>query len=140
MLTRYKEYSTQFVITSSNVIKELQKVINNFLKKPSNFIKWTDIIKIYYVTDTDNCFKIERENLIKNLLEKLWEEQIQSVIVEGGSFTLQQFIDAGIWDEAFVIKANNLSLTNGTKAPVFSPKPNKISNLRNNTLYHFQNQ
>ncbi|WP_314395760.1 hypothetical protein [Leptotrichia shahii] len=39
MLTRYKEYSTQFEITSSNVIKELQKVINNFLKKPSNFIK-----------------------------------------------------------------------------------------------------
>ena len=71
--------------------------------------------------------KIERKNFIKNLLEKLWEEQIQSVIVEGGSFTLQQFINAGIWDEAFVIKANNLSLTNGTKAPFFSPKPNKIS-------------
>ena len=84
--------------------------------------------------------KIERENFIKNLLEKLWEEQIQSVIVEGGSFTLQQFIDAGIWDEAFVIKVDNLSLTNGTKAPVFNPKPNKISKLRDNTLYHFQNQ
>ena len=84
--------------------------------------------------------KIERESLIKNLLEKLWEEQIQSVIVEGGSFTLQQFIDAGIWDEAFIIKANNLSLINGTKAPVFSPKPNKISKLRDNMLYHFQNQ
>ena len=84
--------------------------------------------------------KIERENFIKNLLEKLWEEQIQSVIVEGGSFTLQQFIDAGIWDEAFVIKADNINLKNGTKAPVFSPKPNKISKLRDNTLYHFQNQ
>ena len=84
--------------------------------------------------------KIERENFIKNILEKLWEEQIQSVIVEGGSFTLQQFIDAGIWDEAFVIKADNINLKNGTKAPVFSPKPNKISKLRDNTLYHFQNQ
>ena len=75
MLTRYKEYSTQFEITSSNVIKELQKVINNFLKKPSNFIKWTDIIKIYYVTDTDNCFKIERENLInkRKCLNKLFK-------------------------------------------------------------------
>ena len=70
------------------------------------------------------------------------EEGLRSVgeIVEGGSFTLQQFIDAGIWDEAFVIKADNLNLTNGTKAPVFSPKPNKISKLRDNTLYHFQNQ
>lgn len=39
MLTRYKKYSKEFEITSSNVTKELQKVINNFLKKPSNFIK-----------------------------------------------------------------------------------------------------
>ena len=39
MLTRYKKYSKEFEITTSNVIKELQKVINNFLKKPSNFIK-----------------------------------------------------------------------------------------------------
>ena len=73
-------------------------------------------------------------------MEKLWEEQIQSVIVEGGGFILQQFINAGIWDEAFVIKADNINLKNGTKAPVFSPKSNKISKLRDNTLYHFQNQ
>ena len=39
MLTRYKKYSKEFEITSSNVTKELQKVINNFLKKPLNFIK-----------------------------------------------------------------------------------------------------
>jgi len=62
MLTRYKKYSKEFEITSSNVTKELQKVVNSFLKKPSNIIKWADIIKVYYVTDTDNCFKIEKEN------------------------------------------------------------------------------
>ena len=75
MLTRYKEYSTQFEITSSNVIKELQKVVNSFLKKPSNVIKWADIIKVYYVTDTDNCFKIEKENLInkRKCLNKLFK-------------------------------------------------------------------
>ena len=63
-------------------------------------------------------------------------------VTPGGSPSAegQQFIDAGIWDEAFVIKADNINLKNGTKAPIFSPKPNKISKLRDNTLYHFQNQ
>ena len=75
MLTKYKEYSEEFEITSSNIIKELQKIINDFLKKPSNVIKWADIIKIYYVTDTDNCFKIEKENLInkRKCLNKLFK-------------------------------------------------------------------
>lgn len=48
--------------------------------------------------------KIEKENLLPQLLEKLHENQIQSVIIEGGSYTLQQFIDADLWDEAFIIK------------------------------------
>ena len=48
--------------------------------------------------------KIEKENFVENLMTKLYENQIQSVIVEGGSFTLQQFIDAEIWDEAIIIK------------------------------------
>lgn len=75
MLTRYKKYSKEFEITSSNVTKELQKVVNSFLKKPSNVIKWVDIIKVYYVTDTDNCFKIEKENLInkRKCLNKLFK-------------------------------------------------------------------
>ena len=75
MLTKYKEYSEEFEITSSNIIKELQKIINDFLKKPSNFIKWTDIMKVYYITDTDNCFRIEKEHLTnkKECLNKLFK-------------------------------------------------------------------
>src|SRR5690606_39435264 len=35
--------------------------------------------------------RIKKENFLENLMAKLYENQIQSVIVEGGSFTLQQF-------------------------------------------------
>lgn len=83
--------------------------------------------------------KIEKENLLQNLMNILFEEQIQSIIIEGGSYTLQQFIEAQLWDEAFVIKVKNKNLNNGTKAPKFKFKPDKITILRDNELHHFQN-
>ncbi|SDQ18082.1 diaminohydroxyphosphoribosylaminopyrimidine deaminase [Chryseobacterium soldanellicola] len=78
--------------------------------------------------------KIEKENFLQNLMNALYKEQIQSVIIEGGSFTLQQFISANLWDEAIVIKNENLKLENGTKAPDFQFKAGKISEFRDNTI------
>ena len=51
----------------------------------------------------------------------LYNEEIQSVIIEGGRQTLQTFIDANIWDEARVFRGNT-SFENGTKAPKISFK------------------
>ena len=70
---------------------------------------------------------------------KLYEHQIQSVIVEGGNFTLQQFIDTNIWDEAIIIKNENLVLENGTKAPVFDFEPVKVEDFRDNKIEFYQN-
>ena len=83
--------------------------------------------------------KIEKENFVKNLMLKLYDLQIQSVIIEGGSFTLQQFIDENIWDECIIIKNENLLLNAGTFAPRFSEKPFKIEKLRDNKVYYHQN-
>ena len=83
--------------------------------------------------------KIEKENFLENLMGKLYEHQIQSVIVEGGNFTLQQFIDTNIWDEAIIIKNENLVLENGTKAPVFDFEPVKVEDFRDNKIEFYRN-
>lgn len=83
--------------------------------------------------------KIKKENFLENLMQKLYENQVQSVIVEGGSFTLQQFIDAEIWDEAIIIKNENLKLTNGTKAPEFHHENFKTKNFRDNIIEFHKN-
>ena len=49
-------------------------------------------------------------------MQVLYKHQIQSVIIEGGAYTLNQFIEHDIWDEAWVFKAENLFLNNGTKS------------------------
>jgi len=61
--------------------------------------------------------KLEKENFIDQILQSLFEMNIQSVMIEGGSNTLQSFIDAGLWDEARIITNKELIIENGIAAP-----------------------
>jgi len=83
--------------------------------------------------------KTSRENFIANMLKTLHELQIQSIIVEGGSLVLQQFIDAGLWDETIIIKNKNLVLENGTKAPRFNKTPIDTQDFRDNVIEFYKN-
>lgn len=56
------------------------------------------------------------ENVLNQIMQKLHEMKIQSVIVEGGVFTLRQFIQANLWDEARVLVGNSI-WEDGIKAP-----------------------
>lgn len=78
--------------------------------------------------------KISRQNFLKNLIQKLYENEIQSVIIEGGAHTLQQFIDENLWDEAMVFKNQNLFLKNGTSVPILKNKPVETKVIRDNIL------
>ena len=67
ILTKYIEYSKEFEVNPSNVKGEVKKLINNYLQSSlvkSNQIKLNDIEKVYYVTDTDDCFMDENNNSI----------------------------------------------------------------------------
>ena len=66
--------------------------------------------------DLNYFIKIEFNTLISSILHKLHEQNIQSVIIEGGSKTLQSFIDKNIWDEARIFTTNK-ELTDGVKSP-----------------------
>ena len=81
--------------------------------------------------------KISKENFMEELMQKLYENQIQSVLVEGGSRTLQTFIDQNLWDETIIIKNENLLLENGTKAPKFNGKLTQEKTMRDNVVSFF---
>lgn len=49
-------------------------------------------------------------------LKSLYDQHIQSLIVEGGAKTLQSFIDQGLWDEIRV-ETSPITVDNGTPAP-----------------------
>ncbi|MCP9199733.1 bifunctional diaminohydroxyphosphoribosylaminopyrimidine deaminase/5-amino-6-(5-phosphoribosylamino)uracil reductase RibD [Gramella sp. GC03-9] len=59
------------------------------------------------------------ENIAKEVCRVLVKHEIQSVIIEGGSKTLQQFIEAGLWDEARLFTGKSY-FGEGTPAPRLS--------------------
>ena len=62
-----------------------------------------------------------KQNIAQQVIDRLYQHQIQSVIIEGGQQTLQTFIDENLWDEARLFVGNN-SFENGIKAPVIALK------------------
>ncbi len=65
-------------------------------------------------------FKVgEGENVIQSTMKILYQRNLTSLIVEGGTILLQSFIEAGCWDEARVITNKNLEIKNGNPGPVF---------------------
>ena len=71
--------------------------------------------------DTNQFIKIDFNYLIKNILEELHKQNIQSIKIEGGRITLQSFIDSNIWDEARIFTANKL-LSQGFNTPIIEGK------------------
>ena len=51
-----------------------------------------------------------------NILKELHKQKIQSIIIEGGTKTLQSFIDKNLWDEARIFTTKK-TLTEGVKPP-----------------------
>jgi len=79
------------------------------------------------------------KSLLQNILDTLYEKEIQSLIVEGGSLVLQSFIDAGIWDEARVFVGAK-EFKAGTKAPNFKARENKKYQLEESILRIYYNK
>lgn len=56
------------------------------------------------------------KNIASQICEKLYEAQLLSVFIEGGTKTIQSFIDANLWDEARIFTGAT-KFNTGTKAP-----------------------
>lgn len=115
------------------------------LKVPENFKIFNSEAKTIIINSKKNFekenlkfIKVEKENFLNDLMEKLYEEQIQSVLIEGGCFTLQKFMEADLWDEIIIIKNENLTLENGTKSPKVLLNPTKIQTYRDNKIHFYR--
>ena len=90
-------------------------------------------------SETIQNIKIDFDiNSTQTIVEKLYENNIQSIIIEGGSKTIQSFIDANIWDEARVF-IGEIKLHDGTKAPEFKKAIYSKSYLKKDTLLTYRN-
>lgn len=106
--------------------------------------KTNKLSKIFNIFNKDASTIVISENTInfhkpiaQQICRQLYEQEIQSIIIEGGRKTLQAFIDENLWDEARVFYGN-IILNEGVKAPSFRGKTISKHSILNDTLYYYE--
>jgi len=105
-------------------------VLDNTLRIPKNSNILDGSVKTIVITAAKDKNIVSSKNLIfeeidfskniaKQVCEVLSKYQIQSLIIEGGTQTLQTFIDEKLWDEAIVF-VGNTSFVKGVKSPIIT--------------------
>lgn len=94
----------------------IRVIIDKKDKLSRDFTVFNDKIGTIILTDKNIDFS---KNVAKQICDILFENEITSVIIEGGAKTLQIFIDQNLWDEARVFTGRN-TFKEGVKSPKFS--------------------
>lgn len=78
------------------------------------------------------------KDVAKQVTQKLYEMNLQSLIVEGGTKTLNTFLEGDLWDEAYVMQSKTC-FHRGIKAPYLNQTP--ITHFLNteDTLFYYKN-
>ncbi|MEO9070836.1 MAG: bifunctional diaminohydroxyphosphoribosylaminopyrimidine deaminase/5-amino-6-(5-phosphoribosylamino)uracil reductase RibD [Ginsengibacter sp.] len=99
-------------------------VIDKELKLPPDLKIFNKEVRTFIFNSSKNSIeenlqyiKLENEIFSQDLLHSLFELNIQSVLIEGGTKTLQSFIDLGFFDEVRVITNQEMIIENGISAP-----------------------
>ncbi|MDY8138281.1 bifunctional diaminohydroxyphosphoribosylaminopyrimidine deaminase/5-amino-6-(5-phosphoribosylamino)uracil reductase RibD [Aquimarina sp. 2201CG5-10] len=123
-------------------------IIDRTNKTPDNSAILDNEVKTIVIT-TETHKKDNKQNVIYEVINPktnsiqefcsiLHSHDIQSVIIEGGTQTLQSFIDNNIWDEARVFTGNS-KFKSGVEAPVFKENSVFEQKINNDTLRIYQN-
>ena len=77
-------------------------------------------------------------NIAKQICDKLYDDKILSVIIEGGTKTLSNFIDSDMWDEIRVFKTQEI-LGDGVKGPKIKFNVKRKVEIENDILEYYLN-
>lgn len=77
------------------------------------------------------------QEILPQVLSCLYDLRLNSLLVEGGTYLLQQFLQEGLWDE-IQVETSPVILTNGVPAPLLSgkypPVLKKVSTIINGNV------
>jgi len=124
----------------------IRLVLDANLRIPKNFNVLDGSVKTIVFTEKK---KEDAENLMykridfstaiaQQICAILYELEIQSIFIEGGTQTLQTFIDANLWDEAKIF-VGDVTFTKGLKAPSIIGEETSRQNVLSDTLKIIKN-
>ncbi|MHA7058990.1 bifunctional diaminohydroxyphosphoribosylaminopyrimidine deaminase/5-amino-6-(5-phosphoribosylamino)uracil reductase RibD [Aquimarina sp. M1] len=125
----------RIVIDLSNKIPQESNILDQKVKTiiitSENYKKENRNNLLYETIHAEN-------NIAAEICDILYKHEIQSVIIEGGSYTLQSFINTNLWDEARVFTGANY-FEKGIEAPILKATLILEEKIMNDTLSIYQN-
>ncbi len=109
---------------------------------PKDSVVFDNQVKTTIFSKSKNAINLENttfevldfeQNLAEQILKKIFEHKIQSVIIEGGTQTLQTFINENLWDETRIFIGNK-TFEKGIKAPIIALKNSEKQCIENDLL------
>jgi diaminohydroxyphosphoribosylaminopyrimidine deaminase/5-amino-6-(5-phosphoribosylamino)uracil reductase len=101
--------------------------------------------KVYVINTVTNQLKdnienvkVSSENLILDMLSFLWEQNIGSIIIEGGEKTINSFLKEGLWDEARIFTSAT-TFGEGITAPKIENEADEEQNIMGDRLITIYN-
>ena len=79
------------------------------------------------------------KDIVKQICDKFYNDKILSIIVEGGTKTLSNFIDSDVWDEIRVFRTKE-KLGGGIKGPKLKHKASNKVTIGDNELNYYLNK
>ena len=121
-------------------------VIDKELKISTNLKVYDGSVKTIFINGKSTSVKgaifFEKINFLKpiaiQICAVLFKHNIQSLIVEGGTKTIQTFIDENLWDEARVF-SGEVHFNDGLNAPILDVIPTNEENIKGDTLKTYLN-
>ena len=121
-------------------------VIDKELKIPANLKVYDGSVKTIFINETRTYAKgtifFEKINFSEpiaiQICAVLFKHKIQSLIVEGGTKTIQTFIDENLWDEARVF-SGEVHFNDGVNAPKLDVIHAKEKNIKGDILKTYSN-
>ena len=124
-------------------VSPIRILIDKNLRVPNEYHLYNGEIKTIVFTEQEtnsNLVQFKKidfsKNILSQIMEVLYQEKIQSVLVEGGKQLLNSFIEQNLWDEAFVFVGND-KFEKGVEAPVLEVSPSKTFVLGTNSVRHY---
>ena len=121
-------------------------VIDKELKISTNLKVYDGSVKTIFINGRSTSVKgaifFEKINFLKpiaiQICAVLFKHNIQSLIVEGGTKTIQTFIDENLWDEARVF-SGEVHFNDGLNAPILDVIPTNEENIKGDILKTYLN-
>ncbi len=125
-------------------ISPIRVLLDRTLKVPTDYHLYNGEVQTFVVTEKKgdhpqvNYIEIDfKEAIIPQIFKKLHQQNIQSLMVEGGKQLLTTFIESDGWDEAIVFTGESQFKT-GVLAPKLLMKPIKTSFLGKDIVNHYR--